>query len=75
MTGFSADWLTLRELYDARARNPKVLAAVAASLAALPSLTIVDLACGTGSTLRALAPHQASGRAARTSNRPASRAC
>lgn len=57
MSGFSADWLSLREPYDLRARNPKVLAAVAAAVAALPSLTIVDLACGTGSTLRALAPH------------------
>ncbi len=56
MTGFSADWLSLREPYDVRARNAKVLAAVAATFAALPTLTIVDLACGTGSTLRALAP-------------------
>ena len=31
----------------------KVPAAVAAALAELPALTIVDLACGTGSTLRA----------------------
>jgi len=30
---------------------------VAAALAALPALTIVDRACGAGSTLRALAPH------------------
>jgi SAM-dependent methyltransferase len=59
MSNFSADWLSLREPYDARARNPKVLAAVAAALAALPSLSIVDLACGTGATLRALAPHLA----------------
>jgi len=57
MSGFTADWLTLREPYDVRARNPKVLAAVAASLAPLPSLSIVDLACGTGSTLRALADY------------------
>ena len=57
MTGFSADWLSLREPYDARARNAKVLDAVSAALAALPALSIVDLACGTGSTLRALAPH------------------
>jgi SAM-dependent methyltransferase len=56
MSGFSADWLALREPYDARARNPKVLAAVAAKFAGWPTLTIVDLACGTGSTLRALAP-------------------
>jgi hypothetical protein len=57
MSGFSADWLTLREPYDLRARSPKVLAAVAAGFAKFPSLTIVDLACGTGSTLRALSPH------------------
>ena len=54
MTGFSADWLTLREPFDMRARNPSVLDAVAASLATYPSARIVDLACGTGSTLRAL---------------------
>ena len=57
MSGFSAAWLALREPYDLRARSTKVLAAVSAALAPLPALTIVDLACGTGSTLRALAPH------------------
>jgi SAM-dependent methyltransferase len=57
MSGFSASWLALREPYDLRARSATVLAAVAQALAALPALTIVDLACGTGSTLRALAPH------------------
>ena len=56
MTGFSADWLALREPFDARARNPAVLDAVIASLKAFRSVRIVDLACGTGSTLRALAP-------------------
>ena len=56
MTGFSADWLFLREPYDVRARSTKVLAAVSTALATLPTLSIVDLACGTGSTLRALAP-------------------
>jgi hypothetical protein len=35
----------------------KVPAAVAAALAVLPALTIVDFACDTGSMLRALAPH------------------
>jgi hypothetical protein len=54
MSGFSADWLALREPYDARARNPTVLDAVVASLNRYPSIRIVDLACGTGSTLRAL---------------------
>ena len=54
MTGFSADWLTLREPFDMRARNPSVLDAVAHYLATYPSVRIVDLACGTGSTLRAL---------------------
>ena len=55
MSGFSADWLALREPYDARARNRDVLSAVAAAFSALPSMNIVDLACGTGSTPRALA--------------------
>jgi len=57
MSGFSADWLTLREPYDLRARNPSVLDSVAASLEQLASVRIVDLACGTGATLRALSPH------------------
>ncbi|MGZ5802595.1 MAG: class I SAM-dependent methyltransferase [Xanthobacteraceae bacterium] len=55
MSGFSPDWLAMREPYDAHARNPEVLAAVAAAFAHLPSMTIVDLACGTGSTRRAVA--------------------
>jgi hypothetical protein len=56
VSGFSADWLALREAYDARARNPAVLDAVVAAFKGCPSIRIVDLACGTGSTLRALAP-------------------
>jgi hypothetical protein len=55
MSGFSADWLSLRETYDQRARNPDVLAIVAATFSHLPSMTIVDLACGTGATRRAIA--------------------
>ena len=46
MSGFSADWLALRERYDLRARNPTVLDAVAASLEPLSSVRVVDLACG-----------------------------
>jgi SAM-dependent methyltransferase len=54
MSGFSADWLALREPYDVRARNRDVLEAVAA--AAGDVVAVVDLACGIGSTLRAIAP-------------------
>jgi len=56
MSGFSADWLSRREPHDLRARNPTVLDAVAASFEQLSSVQVVDLACGTGSTLRALGP-------------------
>lgn len=54
---FSSEWLALREPHDQRARNREVLAAVAAAFAGQPDIAVVDLACGTGSTLRALAPH------------------
>jgi len=57
MTGFSAEWLALREPYDLRARNPAVLEAVASSLKSHSSVRVVDLAAGGGSTLRALGPH------------------
>jgi hypothetical protein len=57
VSGFSADWLTLREPYDLRARSREVIAAMAASVAALPSVHVVDLACGTGATVRALTAH------------------
>jgi hypothetical protein len=54
MSGFSADWLTLREPHDSRARNPAVLDAVVAHLEPRSRVRVVDLASGTGSTLRAL---------------------
>ena len=56
MSGFSAEWLSLREPFDLRARSPVVLDAVLGAVAAKPNLRIVDLGCGSGSTLRALAP-------------------
>lgn len=54
MSDFSAEWLTLREPFDSRARNRSVLDAVAARLTTYSPARIVDLGCGTGSTLRAL---------------------
>lgn len=54
MSGFSPDWLALREPADHRARNRDVAAALAARFALRDTITIVDLGCGTGSNLRAL---------------------
>lgn len=56
MSGFAAEWLTLREPYDAKARNPAILDAAVESVIGHPSVTIVDLGCGTGSTMRTLSP-------------------
>jgi hypothetical protein len=57
MSGFSAEWLALREPYDLAARSATVLDAVAGAFLDQASIALVDLACGTGSTLRALGPH------------------
>ncbi|MDJ0930061.1 class I SAM-dependent methyltransferase [Breoghania sp.] len=54
MTGFSADWLTLREPADERARAPEIRAAVISALSNAQAPLVVDFACGTGSTVRAL---------------------
>jgi SAM-dependent methyltransferase len=56
MGGFSADWLALREPFDLRARSPAVLDAVASFFEHRHAVRVIDLACGTGSTLRALSP-------------------
>jgi hypothetical protein len=56
MSGFSAAWLELREPYDRQARNGAVLDAVAAAFSGRDAIGVVDLACGLGSTLRALRP-------------------
>lgn len=56
MSGFSADWLALRELADHRARDASMKNAVAAAFAGRDHISIVDLACGAGSNARALAP-------------------
>jgi hypothetical protein len=54
VSGFSAQWLALREPYDRRARNAAVLDAVALAFRNQSSISVVDLACGTGSTVRAI---------------------
>jgi SAM-dependent methyltransferase len=56
MSGFSAQWLALREPYDRAARNGDVLDALAAAFAGAPAVAVTDLGCGTGSTLRAISP-------------------
>jgi hypothetical protein len=53
---FTAAWLELREPYDRRARNGAVIDAAVTALADRSSVTIADLACGTGATFRALMP-------------------
>jgi Methyltransferase domain len=57
MAGFSADWLSLREPVDHRARDTGLVARLAAWAAARDSVSILDLGCGTGSNARALIPH------------------
>ena len=57
MSGFSADWLALREPMTCARATAAVLEAVVASLKNIRPLRVVDLACGTGSTLRALGPY------------------
>ncbi|SUS06308.1 conserved hypothetical protein [Candidatus Defluviicoccus seviourii] len=61
MSGFSANWLSLRSDADARARSPRITARTAAWALARTRVTgrplsIIDLGCGTGSNLRFLAP-------------------
>lgn len=62
MTGFSAQWLALREPADHRARDVSLRDQVVHDLDHLArvrpgAIKVVDLGCGSGSNLRALAPH------------------
>lgn len=59
MTDFSSAWLDLREPADGQARDPDLLAAAAALLDEADEPLVVDLGCGTGSTLRAIGPRLA----------------
>ncbi len=56
MTGFSSDWLALREPADAAARDTGLIARLADWAVGRP-LRVVDLGCGTGASWRALARH------------------
>jgi SAM-dependent methyltransferase len=56
MSGFSAQWLDLREPVDHRSRNVELGRRLARHFEGWRPITIVDLGCGTGSNLRATAP-------------------
>lgn len=56
MSGFSPEWLALREPADVRARDPDLLMALAAHLAGRDRIDVVDLGCGTGANIRTTAP-------------------
>ena len=53
MSGFSPEWLALREPVDHRARDGFLAMALAERLQSKPSVRVVDLGCGSGSNIRA----------------------
>ena len=57
MSGFSAQWLSLREPADHAAINPDVRARFVARFSPGDAIAIVELGAGSGSGLRALAPY------------------
>ena len=56
MSGFSPDWLALREAVDHRSRNPALLSKLAARFANRENILVVDLGSGAGSNFRAVMP-------------------
>jgi ubiquinone/menaquinone biosynthesis C-methylase UbiE len=57
MSGFSADWLALREPVDHRSVSPLVRDAVRKWIGPRKQIDIIDLGCGSGSNLRGFAPY------------------
>lgn len=57
--GFSPEWLALREPSDLAARDQALMHAAVAAAGREP--IILDVGCGTGSSVRALAPHLPAG--------------
>lgn len=56
MSGFSPEWLRLREPADHRARDRGLVSQLVAHLRGRESIKLVDLGCGAGSNFRALSP-------------------
>lgn len=56
MSGFSAEWLDVREPVDHRSRNTSLGRRLARHCHGWRFVSVVDLGCGTGSNLRATAP-------------------
>ncbi len=56
MSGFSAEWLALREPIDARARAAELILPLSTWRANTGRIRVLDLAAGTGTNLRFLAP-------------------
>ncbi len=56
MSGFSADWLARREPVDAMARNVELTAELLTWRRGRETLTVLDLASGTGANFRFLVP-------------------
>lgn len=60
MSGFSPDWLALRERADHRSRSPSLANTLQTRFLQRETINVLDLGCGTGSNLRAtssLLPH------------------
>jgi SAM-dependent methyltransferase len=55
-SGFDPAWLDLREPADRNARNEELARTLSRRLGQRPSISVLDLGCGTGANLRATAP-------------------